>query len=67
LDLGFNVAKEFILDNIYKTSISNILEKRLFKDAKSSIQEYTQAKFDITPHYKVLSDTGPDHNKSFEV
>lgn len=67
LDLGFKIAKDFILDNIYKTSIDNILEKRLFKDAKSSIQEYVQANFDITPNYKLLSESGPDHNKSFKV
>jgi ribonuclease-3 len=67
LDLGFEVARDFIIDNLYKTSIDNILEKRLFKDAKSSIQEYVQAKFDITPNYKLLSESGPDHNKNFEV
>ena len=67
LDLGMKVAKEFILDNIYKTSIDEILEKRLFKDAKSQIQEYIQAKYDITPKYKLLSESGPDHNKNYEV
>ena len=67
LDLGFKVAKDFILDNIYKTSLDTILEKKLFKDAKSSIQEYVQAKYDITPKYKVISESWPDHNKSFEV
>ena len=67
LDLGFCIAKDFIINNIYKTSIDNILEKKLFKDAKSSIQEYIQAKFDITPKYKVLSESWPDHNKNFEV
>jgi ribonuclease-3 len=67
LDLGFEVARDFIIDNLYKTSIDNILEKRLFKDAKSSIQEYVQAKFEITPNYKLLSESGPDHNKNFEV
>ena len=67
LDLGMKVAKEFILDNIYKTSIDEILEKRLFKDAKSQIQEYIQAKYDITPKYKLLSESGPDHNKIYEV
>jgi len=67
LDLGFKIAQEFIIDNLYKTSIDNILEKKLFKDAKSAIQEFVQAKFDITPKYNVLSESGPDHNKNFEV
>ncbi len=67
LDLGFEIAKDFIINKIYKTSIDNILEKKLFKDAKSSIQEYIQAQFDITPKYSVLSESWPDHNKNFEV
>lgn len=67
LDLGYKRAEEFIIENIYESSIWNILEKKLFKDAKSSIQEYVQANFEITPNYKVLSESGPDHNKNFEV
>jgi len=67
LDLGFAVAKDFIIENIYKTSLDTILEKKLFKDAKSSIQEYVQAKYDITPKYSLISESWPDHNKSFEV
>jgi ribonuclease-3 len=67
LDLWFKITKEFILDNIYKTSISDILHKKLFKDAKSKIQEYSQAEFEITPKYKLLSESWPDHDKNFEV
>jgi len=67
LDLGFKTAQDFIIDNLYKTSISNILEKKLFKDAKSAIQEFVQANYEITPKYSVLAESGPDHNKNFEV
>ena len=31
------------------------------------IQEYAQAEYEITPTYKILSENGPDHNKTFEV
>jgi len=31
------------------------------------LQEFTQAHKDITPHYEVLSDSGPDHDKSYLV
>ena len=67
LDLGYEVAKEFILDNIYKTSLNDILEKKLFKDPKSNIQEFIQAKYDITPHYELIWESGPDHNKEYKV
>jgi len=66
LDLWYSEAKNFILKNIYVT-LDRILKEKLFKDWKSTIQEYVQAKYDITPHYKVLSESGPDHSKSYTV
>ena len=66
LDNGFEVSRNFILEHIYCT-LPHILENRLFKDFKTLLQEFTQAHKDITPHYEVLSDTGPDHDKSYLV
>ena len=37
------------------------------RDFKSQLQEYTQAVLRSTPHYKLVHEIGPDHNKSFEV
>ena len=39
----------------------------LFRDFKTTLQELTQARFGITPEYKVLASRGPDHKKEFEV
>ena len=39
----------------------------LFKDFKTTLQELTQAKYGITPEYKVIASRGPDHKKEFEV
>jgi ribonuclease III len=36
-------------------------------DPKSKLQEMVQEKSGITPHYGVISETGPDHNKTFVV
>jgi len=66
LDNGFELSRNFILKYIYCT-LPHILENKLFKDFKTLLQEYTQAHKDITPHYEVLSDTGPDHDKSYLV
>lgn len=65
-DLWYETARDFIIKYLYST-LDTILEKKLFKDAKSSIQEHVQAHFDITPSYKVLWEEGPDHNKNFTV
>jgi len=39
----------------------------LFRDFKTTLQELTQARFGVTPEYKVLASRGPDHLKEFEV
>ena len=66
LDLWYEESKNFVLNYIYPT-IDSILENNLTKDYKTIIQEYSQAEFDITPSYKVLSDSWPDHDKIYEV
>ena len=38
-----------------------------FRDYKSDLQEYTQNKFVCIPAYRVIRETGPDHDKRFEV
>jgi len=66
LDIGYDTAKQFIKKNLMK-ELPNILEKGLYKDAKSRFQERAQEKTGITPSYKVLKERGPDHAKHFNV
>lgn len=66
LDQGFETASKFILKNVcYK--IDEIVEKQLYYDAKSRLQELSQEKFGITPVYEGISESGPDHAKIFVV
>lgn len=66
LDQGWDTAKKFIETNIL-SELPEILEKKLYLDPKSNFQEQAQEKTGITPSYKVLKESGPDHNKIFEV
>lgn len=66
LDQGYETAKKFILDNLYY-KMSDIVTSRSDIDAKSRLQEYSQEKFKETPHYKVIKEDGPDHDKTFTV
>ena len=66
LDRGFDIASEFIMNNIC-FKLDNILEQGLQYDAKSKFQEMSQEKFGITPTYIVKSEVGPDHAKIFTV
>jgi ribonuclease-3 len=36
-------------------------------DAKSRLQEWSQAELGVTPGYKIASENGPDHAKTFEA
>lgn len=66
LDAGYETAKDFIAKNIfYKTD--EVVEKRLWQDAKSRLQEIAQEKHGITPTYQLIGQSGPDHDKTFVI
>ncbi len=66
LDQGYVVARDFIKKFLI-VKLPYILEHGLYLDPKSKFQEIAQEKFGITPAYKVLEETGPDHAKRFKV
>ena len=66
LDQGYKTVAEFVGHKIL-SGLENIIKNKLYKDAKSLFQEKSQDRFGITPTYRVLSETGPDHDKVFEV
>ena len=43
------------------------MQNRLWQDAKSALQEKSQEEQGVTPHYEVIKETGPDHDKQFIV
>lgn len=66
LDQGYEAAKDFIAASLFG-KLEEIIEKKLYKDAKSWVQEEAQEHEDVTPTYEVLHESGPDHDKNFEV
>ena len=66
LDRGWDAAKEFLVRNLLK-KLPNILENKLYMDAKSHFQEMAQEKASVTPNYKVISESGPDHARNFII
>ncbi|MEI7425186.1 MAG: putative dsRNA-binding protein, partial [Candidatus Staskawiczbacteria bacterium] len=44
-----------------------IIKDGSYKDAKSKFQEEAQERVSITPSYKVIKESGPDHEKTFVV
>jgi len=66
LDQGIRPTKKFVKTFIL-SKLDNILKNQLYLDPKSKFQERAQELYGITPHYKVLSEAGPDHAKEFVV
>jgi ribonuclease-3 len=63
-DQGYDAAESFIEKNIF-TKLDQVIEEGLFTDAKSHFQEKAQEHTGITPNYRILSESGPDHDRSF--
>lgn len=66
LDQGTEAAAQFIHSHII-SKLAHILSNDLHLDPKSKFQEKSQEFEKVTPHYKVLKESGPDHEKIFEV
>lgn len=66
LDQWFDVARAFIIRHVY-TTLPNILEKSLFVDPKSALQELTQEVWGVTPSYEVVDEVWADHNKAYII
>lgn len=66
LEKGYEAAKDFIHKSLLPT-LPDILKNGLWQDPKSRLQEAVQNKEGFTPVYKVISEEGPDHNKTFVV
>lgn len=65
-DGGLDAANQFFKNFILPNAESIINENQL-KDAKSLLQEKAQSKGFVSPLYKTVRESGPDHNKTFEV
>lgn len=66
IDQGYDKAAEFIKNSLLVT-FDDILKSGSWMDPKSSLQEIVQSRESHTPVYRVLEETGPDHDKIFTV
>lgn len=66
IDQGWDASKRFIEEWVL-SQLERVLKNQLYIDPKSRFQEAAQEHESVTPSYKVLSETGPDHAKEFIV
>jgi len=66
LDQGLDRVREFVIPRL--TAMQHqVLAAALAKDARSRLQEWSQAEFSLTPTYHVLTVDGPDHERQYLV
>jgi len=65
IDGGFEAAKEFVL-RVFEDLIKQADAKQSQGNYKSVLQQYSQQQLSVTPHYELLDEKGPDHDKCFE-
>jgi ribonuclease-3 len=66
MDRGYIVVEKFVTNTLLP-HIEEIVAKKLWRDAKSLVQEKAQEYANVTPSYKVLHESGPDHDKHFTI
>lgn len=66
LDQGYAAARDFIAKQLFHKT-DDVVARRLWQDAKSRFQELSQEKTGVTPSYQLVSQSGPDHDKTFVV
>ncbi|HMM27742.1 MAG TPA: ribonuclease III [Aggregatilineaceae bacterium] len=66
LDQGMEAAQAFA-EPLLEPALQDILRRAADKDAKSLLQEWSQAELGQTPIYRTVASEGPDHAKEFTV
>ena len=65
LDGGFDVAREFILRE-FRDACCELSAIPILENPKGELQEFLQAVSSEAPEYRVVSASGPDHDRMFE-
>jgi len=66
LDGGFDKVHSLI-QQLFFDIFDSISIATIYFDYKSRLQEFAQATLKSPPEYTIISETGPDHDKTFEV
>lgn len=66
LDGGWNTIRSF-LGPLIVEQVERAVQGGLEINYKSDLQQYAQKRYGLPPHYTLLDDRGPDHDKWFKV
>ncbi len=66
MDSGFDQASDIIKGH-FETYLQTNTPSELFNDFKSLLQIYSQQFHGVSPQYRVMNESGPDHDKWFQA
>jgi len=66
MDSGFDQALDIIKGH-FETYLQTNTPSELFNDFKSLLQIYSQQFHGVSPQYRVMNESGPDHDKRFQA
>lgn len=66
LDRDFSAARQVVL-KLFEAPLHDLTGPDVSVDYKTELQELCQKKFALLPFYHLLRESGPDHEKRFEV
>ena len=66
LDAGFECA-DALIGRLLAEALAGDFATKSLVDCKSMLQEWTQERLKLAPTYETISESGPDHDKRFEV
>jgi ribonuclease-3 len=64
LDHGFETCYAKVIE-LFSPILQELQEGDLRRDYKTLLQEFTQARYAVTPVYRIVRESGPDHEKTF--
>ncbi|MBP1697055.1 MAG: Ribonuclease [Deltaproteobacteria bacterium] len=66
MDSGFDQALDIVKGH-FETYLQTNTPPELFNDFKSLLQIYSQQFHGVSPQYRVMNESGPDHDKRFQA
>jgi len=66
MDSGFDQALDIVKGH-FETYLQTNTPSELFDDFKSLLQIYSQQFHGVSPQYRVMNESGPDHDKRFQA
>ncbi len=66
LDQGLDAVREFVIPKL-DVQLERVLRESLHRDARTLLQEWSQGHHGVTPTYRTVEESGPDHHKEFVV